>query len=520
MDRLKLIFIAFLLVPFQGMAQKEITVLNNTRPIGKNLISGEPIIANEYIFPERINDFQVDTVNDAILIQLRGLRKKKWLANKGEVIRYDTEKEKVLWVDKIVYQSERIEQFGGITIRSTGNNSYCLDNETGEKLWKVKNSIIFANPVEKIGIGYRIQPSSTKTDNILEGIDLRDGRVIWQREIYRGYGWNDAFYLNDSTVLIAAAGLHTVNIFDGTGWDYNTTTGKKDYTASAVGTGLGIVAGLLTGMYSVSTGYNLLRDVVSNVLVDGESIYFASKTFIVRLNRKGETQWMKELPEDLTSKSHLIMLDSNVVMVNRGFAFMGYRQLDFGVPFFAAFNLDSGDQKYFIPVANDNEGIIKGIDLLNQQRDLIIAFNNHMVKYNLENGESMLAKAIDKSEYGEIEYFIGSNVFLSRDSIFLPLTDLDSTGLYLYTEKGKILAINEHLEISEEIELEDLYFNYLNRDNVRFIAHKDSTFVIDKMGKKTASFLASRKSTFLNDKLYSTQERIIREIDLRGIIEE
>src|SRR5690606_1196566 len=107
-------------------------------------------------------------------------------------------------------------------------------------------------------IGSKIQASKSK-ENMLEGIDLITGKPIWQREISREYSWNDVFYLNDSILLIAAAGLHTLNIFDGTGWDYNTITGKKDYTASAIGTGLGIVAGLLTGTYAVSTGHNLVR---------------------------------------------------------------------------------------------------------------------------------------------------------------------------------------------------------------------------------------------------------------------
>jgi len=60
MKKLTLLFIAILLFSFQGMAQKEITVLTNSKVVGKNLLTGDSIVANEYSFPERVHDFQID----------------------------------------------------------------------------------------------------------------------------------------------------------------------------------------------------------------------------------------------------------------------------------------------------------------------------------------------------------------------------------------------------------------------------------------------------------------------------
>ncbi|NEN25246.1 PQQ-like beta-propeller repeat protein [Cryomorpha ignava] len=428
MKRINLILAVVVLFSLHGFAQKEITVLTSSKVVGNNLLTGEPIMAKIYTFPERVHDFQIDTINNDLIIQLRGLRKGKWLANKGEVIRYDIDKNKVLWFDKIAYQVESIEQYGGVTLHTTGGKSYCLDNLTGQKLWEVKNSLIFADPVDKIGIGYKIQASRGK-ENMLEGIDLTNGQPIWQREISREYSWNDAFYLNDSTLLIAASGLHTLNIFDGAGWDFNTITGKKDYTASAVGTGLGIAAGLLTGMYSVSTGHNLVRDVVSNVLVDSLHIYFASKEHLVKLNREGEVLWQKSLPNDLTSKSLIFKFDDNLVMVNRGYAYMGNRQLDFGTPFIASFDLNSGDQKYMVTVSNEKKEIIKAIDLTDEE--LLFVFNDHVSKYSVITGQLIKDQQFNIGEYGELNYFIGEQVFVKRDSLLISLPTMDSTKHYL-----------------------------------------------------------------------------------------
>ena len=518
MKKINIIFSFVFLISLQALAQKDPEVLSNSKEVGKNLLTSQPVRAKEYTFQDRIHDFQVDTVNNQITIQLRGLSKNgKWLDNRGRVVRYDTEAKKVLWSKKISYQAENLEQTGGVTLHSTGRKSYSLDNSTGQELWEVKNSLLFADAVDKIGIGYKIQPLKAK-ENTLEGIDLTNGRPIWQREINREYSWNEVFYLNDSTLLIGASGLHAVNIFDGTGWDYNTVTGKKDYTAAAVGTGLGIAAGLLTGTYAVSTGHNLVRDVVSNILLDSANIYFASRKDLVRLNREGEVLWQKSLPDDITSKSTIFRSGDDLVMVNRGYAFMGYRQLDFGTPFIAAFDVHTGDQKYLKSLESGKKDMINAVHL--KDGELLLLFNDRVSKFSVEDGELIKDKKFNTEAYGELNYFVGEQVFVERDNLFHSLPNSDTSKHYLYTGTGRILILNSDLELVDEIkaEAEDVYINYVNRDDKRFLAKENKTIVIDPNGKKIAEFSASRNSIFLNGKLFDAQENSFLEIDLENII--
>lgn len=511
------IVILMFLICFQGFAQKNPEVPVNSREVGKNLLTGESIMAKEYTFPERIHDFQVDTVNNHITIQLRGLSKNgKWLDNKGKVVRYDPEEKKVLWSKKIAYQVENLEQTGGVTLHSTGKKSYSLDNATGKELWEVKNSLIFADAVDKIGIGYKIQPLKAK-ENTLEGIDLTNGQPLWQREISREYGWNDVFYLNDSTLLIGASGLHTLNIFDGTGWDYHTITGKKDYTAAAVGTGLGIVAGLLTGTYAVSTGHNLVSEVVSNMLVDSANIYFASRKDLVRLNKQGEVLWKKRLPEEMTSKSMIFKSGDDLVMVNLGYAFMGYRELDFGTAFIASFDIKSGDQKYLKTVTTENKDKIRAVDLNNGE--LLLLFKDHFSRFTVEDGQLLQDQKINTEAVGELKYFVGEQVFVEKDNLFHSLQNSDAAKHYLYTGTGKILILNSNLELVETMDTEAkaIYINYINRNGKRFLAKENRTFVIDPEGKKLAEFSASRNAVFLNGKFYDAQDNSFLEIELENL---
>lgn len=166
--------------------------------------------------------------------QLRGVSKNgKWLNSTGQIVQYDINNQKVLWTKKIAYQTSNLKLFSKTMIFTVSNKSYCLDINTGNELWEVKNNIYLVSPIDNIGFGYNLKGLKVNS-NEFEGIDLNNGQVLWKRELNGEYGWNDVFYTNDSTLVVAAAGLHSLDTKTGKGWDYNTITGKKDYTETVV----------------------------------------------------------------------------------------------------------------------------------------------------------------------------------------------------------------------------------------------------------------------------------------------
>jgi outer membrane protein assembly factor BamB len=97
-------------------------------------------------------------------------------------------------------------------------------------------------------MGYRILSRKKST---LYGFDIHDGEEIWSRPINRDYDWNDVMFVNNTTTVLVAVGVHTIDPRDGSGWSYDSKTGKKDYTAAVAGTILGLASGRLTGHYLV-----------------------------------------------------------------------------------------------------------------------------------------------------------------------------------------------------------------------------------------------------------------------------
>jgi hypothetical protein len=346
---------------------------------------------------------------------------------------------------------------------------------------------------------------------------LKSGNVIWKRDLNREYGWNDIFYTNDSTMIVVAAGLHSININSGKGWDYNTITGKKDYTGTAAANALGVAAGLLTGTFVMSTGHNLVRDVISNSLVDSLYIYLASKEQLVKINKQtGEVAWNYPFPNDLASKSSIFMNDSVVFMVNKGYAFMGYRQLDFGKPFIAAFDRETGKQKY-LSLINVKKDPILGFKIL--QEEVYLVFKNRIAKYSIQTGNQILEKEFPEDNFGELKYFAGNQVFVTNDNNDLvSLPQSDTSKVFVFTNQGKTLSIDSQLNIAGTIDYEDLSIYYLRTADFKFIAKDNQTLIIDNEGKQIAEIEASTNAFLIDETLYDKRDKSFLAIDLKEII--
>lgn len=515
----KIILGLSLLMTITGYSQKnQIQVLCNEKILGKNLVDNSDIKGFEFTFSERIHETFLDTTTGFLTAQLRGLSKNgKWLKNTGNIVQYDIKNQNILWTKKIAYQTNILQQFSNTMIYSADYRSYSLDINTGDELWEVKNNMYFVDPIAHIGVGYKYK-STTGYTNELEGIDLKNGNLLWKRDLNKEYGWNDIFYINDSTIVVVAAGLHAINIKTGKSWDYHTITGKKDYTGTAVANAVGVAAGLLTGTFVMSGGHNLIRDLVSNTITDSSDIYFASKEQLVKINKQtGEIAWKFPFPNDLASKSSIFMNDNEIFMVNLGMAFMGYRQLDFGMPFFASFDRQSGKQLFF-SLLNEKDDPVFSYQI--QNSEIYVAFKNRIAKHSMETGEMVTEKEFSKDNFGELKYFTGNQVFTTnQNGDLMSLSQTDSTKVFVLTSLGKTLSIDNELNISETIENKDLSINYLKIKDYKFIARDKKTLIINNTGQIIAEVDATSNAFIVGNTLYDTQDKHFIAIDLSEMIQ-
>jgi hypothetical protein len=211
------------------------------------------------------------------------------------------------------------------------------------------------------------------------------------------------------------------------------------------------------------------------------------------------------------------MNDSAIFMVNLGMAFMGYRQLDFGMPFFASFDRNSGKQLFF-SLLNEKDDPVLSFQIQNQE--IYFAFKNRIAKYSMETGKMVTEKEFSKDNFGELKYFTGNQVFTTdQKGKMMSLSQTDSTKVFVLTSLGKTLSIDNELNISETIENKDLSINYLKIKDYKFIARDKKTLIINNAGQSIAEVKATSNAFIVGNTLYDTQDKHFIAIDLSGIIQ-
>lgn len=494
-----------------------IQVVSGDKELGKNFADGSTIHGKEYIFPDRIAKAYIDTFTGLATIQLRALSKNgKWLKNTGNVVQYDLNDRRVLWSKKMDYRTGGLSHFNGTMVDTRRNRSYCLDPRTGSELWELKNDISHVDTADHIGIGYRLK-ASVGRPNDLEGVDLRNGNILWKRELGREYGWNDLFHTNDSTLIVVASGLHALDMRTGKGWDYDTETGTKDYSGTIAANAAGVALGVLTGMFVMSSGASVVHGLVSNALVDSSAIYFASKEQLVKLDKSsGAVLWKVPFMKKVASRSSIYLADSVIFMVNMGMGYMGSRRLDFGKPFFASYDARTGKELFFT-MMDEKDGQILGHDILD--KEVILVFKNKIKKYSMETGAEVIEKEFPKDGHGELQYFLGKNIYTTMESgEIVNLYRADTTKIFVYTDQNKMLSMDEQLNITSTIDRKDLSFSFNKAFGYTFIAQDKHTLIVDGEGKRMAEVGVTQGAILLGRALYHVQDRSLIAIDLNGII--
>ncbi|GGK29976.1 hypothetical protein GCM10007962_25310 [Yeosuana aromativorans] len=492
-------------------------VLNKTKIVGKNLIQQKDIVANEFVFNERIYRSYVDSLTGYATLQLRKLSKNgKVLSLKGLVVVYDLKNKSVKWTKKIDYSMSSIQQYGDILILSKGNKIIRLNIENGDPMWDIKNDLYYVNINKKIGVGYAYN-GLTGSIHTLEGINLNTGESLWQKELKRDYGWNKIIKTDASNLLIVAGGMHSLNIETGSGWDYETKTGKKDYTETIAKNVGGLVLGALTGTYVVSSGSNLVRDVLSNTIMDSTNIYMASKEKLACINKSdGTVTWSYQLPDESTSKSSLIVRDSSLVLINKGYAFWRDKTIDFGDPFILEVNKLTGAEIAFKNLMEKDNPIV---DYKVKNDSLLLLFGDKITCFSLQDKAIKYTKTFDSETYGNLTFFSGDRLYTKNTDPELHYNLLsDSTHYFVQTSKGKTLKLDKDFNELKTFDFDNLYLIQNTINGHKFINQDNSTIILDSNNKPIGELSLSFYFRIINNTIYETNENSLLEIDLNQLL--
>jgi len=515
----KILIYSFLLILSTSIfGQKNIEVFSSEKIMGKNLMTDADITGIEYSFPERVHSTYYNAKNQYLTVQLRKLsNNKKYLKNKSIFIQFDIKKQQILWSKKFRNPSIDFLQYDSTVVFTIRLHSNAYNIHTGADDWENINSMVFLDTCVDIALGHLYLKEWGYSD-FIQGFDSESGAALWDREINPDFGLNEIKYLNDSTIILAAAGLHTINLKNGKGWSYHTKTGIKDYTGTIAANAVGAAIGVLTGTFIITQGHQLLRQLASNILIEDSSfVYFSSTEQFAKLNlQNGEIIWELDFPKKLAGKSHLFANDDAIFIVNEGCGKMGNNEVCFGKAFIASIDKENGNKKYLSVLGEKKDPMM---DFKIKNDIITVLFADRIEKYSIQDGSLISTKKFPIESFGNIVHLIGNAVFIQSESDkLIKLNASDTSSIFVYTSMNKIIQIDNELNAIPEIPIEDIYLCYLISEKHRFMYKDKQTIIIDNEGRIIARLDISKNAYMANNKLFDKKDNHVYEIDLSKIL--
>jgi len=483
--------------------------------VGKNRMTGKEIQATKYEFKDRIYKSRLDTTFQTLTLQLRQVKSNgKYYKNKGELAVLDLKSGEIKWSKDINYGNTTIEQYEGVLFWNKGLGSTTrIELTTGKSLW-TSNSIVFATiPYLNISLAYKYNSVFQELSKNLSCIDLTTGRVLWERPVDRSYGWYGLENLSDTALIIKSSGLYQVNLKTGKGWNYDAKTGVKDYSKTVGVNAVGAVLGLLTGSFVVSTGHDLVSNLVSNLKMDNLYLYFASKDYLTCLSHEGVVKWTVALPKE-TSHSTLLLDSTRVILINNGEAVYNGKRCNYGKPYIAVFDRESGTQNNLTLFDLDKNPLL---NFIHGKDSLDLLFKDRSIRYSLNDGYVNMT-TYDSEEIGDLENTVEMfSTYIMLDSTFLSLHSVDSSAVYLMSNKEKVVKLNKNLGFDKIIPFDEIYSWRTESDKYSFLYHDKKIFVTENLNKVIAELNIGFNIFILDNKLYELNSNTITEIDLDAI---
>ncbi len=494
----------FLFFSAVAISQKTevVKVSVDTVIIGKNFWDHTNITGKRYVFSIPVTHCVYDTVSGNLITVLRNAYwSDNYYDNDGKLIVYNTSEDMVKWWRDINYSTSGFSLFGDKIFLIKYKTSYLLDMQNGSKRWKTNNVIFSCFPDYNIGFGYHDQTQFTNAANTLHGIDLSTGKDLWTRYIPRNYDWNDVIELNDSVILIVAKGLHTVNIVTGKGWDYQTSTGIDDYVGATLPDITDTYGRLFTRNDFYPEDYKVIIGIASNIKEDSTGFYFVSKNKVAKVTKRDGNQiWAYFLDKNFAGKSKIFIRDSVLYIVGFGYGFWDNHAVATGVPYFAAFNKNTGKKLFFNSISEKEKAVV-GFTV--SGNSVTVVFNQRIARYRVSDGTAIL----NKPEFGTITKVIDSNYFIQNsDSTYTPVVKSNAGKLFVYTGSKKMLAIDSTLKVIEETDFRKVYHKLFEYGNHIFIQNDEAIIILDNNFRKTAVINLKGELNIFGDKIFMVEE--------------
>lgn len=496
----------FVCLSFSGFAQTQMNYYKSfTKDLGISATSIKTITAKTFSLSAPLYDYQSDTASNQLIFSTRKKDPSGRLyINKGFIAGLNCATDSINWL----YESLRFDLnlTGDFLLFSNEAKTSRYDKKHGFEVYDFRDRIVYAIPANSSGLTY----DDPKKPDELNCISLLNGAVYWKANLSHKEDWMDVKYLNDTTIIIAANGLHAINIHTGLLWSHPLVTAEKNQKTLVFSVVHKENVQKINSSHKTTKEDNLLTHLGSNILIDGDVVYFAGKEKIIAVKASGELLWELDLKELPISKMIVTKSGSAITLINLGLSQFKDNYVLYGKPFVMNIDANTGkinSQSKF----TSSENLI---DFLPQKQSYLLADKKNIIQTNSNNESFENLIPLDDHKYGRfVEFINGDEYYVEKEGYYVPLNFINDNVVYFKTENNKVYGVDK-VDVQYEYHFTELF----KRDKVykdkTVIFNFKNTYVINKNFELLATLNLVEQSIVMKNKIYFFGGRLLNIVDL------
>ncbi len=409
-----------------------------------------------------------------------------------------------------------ITESGLYEIKLSGNNLLLSNdlktvryNKThGYDEIRYDSKIFFTSPKYNKGFMY-----DKTVPNQLHCMNLSLGISSWSCTIPSNENWVDWKYLNDSVLIIAAGGLHAVNVKKGLLWSYTLPTSIKTNRSFVYSLAKYLTIQKISSVIKTNSDENQVTQIASNILKDDSRIYFAGQEKLMAVSHAGKLLWQINLKNFPTSKMFISKTDSSIILVNFGLATHSNNFVTWGKPFILT--IDPNDGR--IITQFDLSNIENLADFVKTDKALIFAGKDGIQEAKPGNTELRTVLELSAHKYGQfVEFINGNEYYVFKEGYYVPLNFINDNLIYFRADNNKIYGM-EGGDLKYEYHFTELYKFDKKYQDKTILSNMENTIVTSVNFELLYTINLTLQNIIMNDKMYLIGHNHIHVLDLKEL---
>lgn len=479
-----------------------------TTTIGISAISINTIVAKTFNFTYPVYNCKADSITKQLFVSARqrGDAAGNLYLSRGYFMGLSCTGDTINWLNESSLFNVMIS--GNNLLLSNDVKTVRYNKLHGYDEIRYDYKIIYAAKKFNKGLMY-----SNIDSDVLNGVSLSTGLSSWSCTIPRNEDWVDSQALNDSVLLVAANGLHAINMRSGLKWSFPLSTSTKTNRSLIYSSAKYNTIQKISTVIKTSREENQVTQIASNILKDDGLIYFASKEKLIAVTHSGQLAWELDLRNYPVSKMYLSKTDSSLTLVNFGLATHSNNFVTWGKPFILSIDPQSGR----IMSQFDLSDIDNLADFVKTGNSLVFAAKNGILEAKPGSSSLKTVIAMNEHKYGAfVEFINGNEYYILKEGYFVPLNFINDNLIYFKADNNKIYGLDS-TNLLYEYHFNELY--KLNRkfEDKTILMNDDKTLITNSTFELLFTLNTTAENIILNDRIYFIEDHKIHLVLLKDL---